>query len=212
MFVSYLRRVLCKPRQKTFYKVYKYFFSCEKRWKCRQMEMLTTEWPPRSDSPVREAKTGISSVSPAYRGIKMEWLWSERPLTDRSKNEYPAKPRGGVRGLQMTGAVIRFQLSHAKTTNEIQICFSITSHTKTKNEIQTSIQSDAKTKNEIHIRLSKWWEHEKRNFYPFFKVMKERRTKSKIQICFSMSCKNEKRKMEMEFECHFPMPLKNGWH
>ena len=35
-FVSYLRRVLCKPRQKTFYKVYKYFFSCEKRWKCRQ--------------------------------------------------------------------------------------------------------------------------------------------------------------------------------
>ena len=39
---------------------------------------------PQSDcpaySPVREAKTGIPSVSPAYRGIKMEWLWSERPL------------------------------------------------------------------------------------------------------------------------------------
>ena len=28
---DHLRRVLCKPRQKTLYKAYMYFFSCEKR-------------------------------------------------------------------------------------------------------------------------------------------------------------------------------------
>ena len=51
---------------------------------------------PQSDcpaySPVREAKTGISSVSPAYRGIKMGWLWGERPLIT------PAIPLGGGGG------------------------------------------------------------------------------------------------------------------
>ena len=37
--------------------------------------------------------------------------------------------------LRKLTAVIRF-LRHAKTTNKIEICFSITNHTKTKNEIQ----------------------------------------------------------------------------
>ena len=41
-------------------------------------------------------------------------------------------------------------------------------------------QSDAKTKNEI--RSSK----------PFFKVRRKPKTRSKIQICFSMPCENEK--------------------
>ena len=159
------------------------------------METLTTEWLPRSDSPVREAKTGISSVSPAYRGIKMEWLcW---PLTDgRSKNEYPAKPRGGVRGLQMTGAEIRFQLSHAKTTNEIQICFSITSHTKTK--FKSVFQSNAKTRNEIHIRFSKWYENEKRN--------------TKFKSVFQSLGENEKQKAKFKsvFQCHAKTKNRNG--
>ena len=53
-------------------------------------------------------------------------------------------------------------------------------------------QSDAKTKNE------KW------NSCPFFKVMRKRKTKSKIQICFSMSCENEKWKWHLNsiFPCH----------
>ena len=78
-------------------------------------------------------------------------------------------PRSTLRGCpgtsnDWTGAVIRFS-SHGKMTNEIQIYFSITSHTKTKNEIQ--------------IRFSKWCENEKRNSNPFFKVMRERKTKFK---------------------------------
>ena len=66
-------------------------------------------------------------------------------------------------------------------------------------------------KNEIQIRFSKWCESEKRKLKfasvfqseaktkketgssnPFFKVKRKGKTKSKIQICFSMSCENEK--------------------
>ena len=41
-------------------------------------------------------------------------------------------------------------------------------------------------------------------YYPFFKVMRKRKTKSKIQICFSMSCENEKWKWHLNsiFPCH----------
>ena len=41
-------------------------------------------------------------------------------------------------------------------------------------------------------------------YYPFFKVMRKRKTKSKIQICFSMSCENEKCKWHLNsiFPCH----------
>ena len=166
---------------------------------------------PQSDcpaySPVREAKTGIPSVSPAYRGIKMEWLWSERPLI------IPVIPLG--RGGGAVGGGFKwlvyestFQI-HAKMTNETPICFSIT--------------SNAKTKNEIQIRFSKWCENEKRKLKfisvfqseaktkkeirssnPFFKVKRKRKTKSKIQICFSMSCENEKCKWHLNalFPCH----------
>ena len=53
-------------------------------------------------------------------------------------------------------------------------------------------QSDPKAKNEI--RSSK----------PFFKVRRKRKTKSKIQICFSMSCENEKWIWHLNsfFPCH----------
>ena len=105
--------------------------------------------------------------------------------------------------IDWTGAEIRLS-SHAKTTNEIQICFSITSHTKTKfqsvfqsdakreTKFQSIFQSDAKTKNEI------------RSSNPFFKVRRKRETKSKIQICFAKSCKNEKWTWNLNsiFPCH----------
>ena len=64
---------------------------------------------------------------------------------------------------------------------------------KTKNEKQNSYPFfDAKTKNEI------------RSAKPFFKVRRKRKTKSKIQICFSMSCENEKWKWHLNslFSCH----------
>ena len=57
-------------------------------------------------------------------------------------------------------------LSHGKLTNEIQICF------------------------------SKWWENEKRNSNPFFKVKRKRKTKNEIHIRFSKWCENEKRKLK----------------
>ena len=43
-------------------------------------------------SPVREVKTMISSVSPAFWGAKMECLLSERPRIS------PVIPEGGVGG------------------------------------------------------------------------------------------------------------------
>ena len=52
--------------------------------------------------------------------------------------------------------------------------------------------------------------NKKQSSNPFFKVGQKRKSISKIQICFSMSCENKK--MEMELEFHFPMPSKNSWH
>ena len=123
----------------------------------------------------------------------MKW---KAPHWPRPKNEYPAKPRGGVRGLQMTGAVIRFQLSHAKTTNEIQICFSITSHTKTKNEIQ--------------ILYPKWCENEKRNSYPFVKVMRKRKTKFLPVFQSDERTKNKKQNSNLFFNVMQKRKTKNG--
>ena len=73
---------------------------------------------------------------------------------------------------------------------------------------EKGIQSDAKTK------------HEKRNSNPFFKVMRKRKTKTEIQIPFSKCGENEiqirfsmsqvdkKRKIEMGMEFHFTGPKK----
>ena len=138
---------------------------------------------PQSDcpaySPVREAKTGISSVSPAYRGIKMEWLWSERPLIIPV---IPLGRRGGVSNDWCINPLFKFM------TNETPICFSIT--------------SNAKTKNEIQIRFSKWCENEKRKLKFISVFQSEAKTKNKI--CFSMSCENKKCKWHLNsiFPCH----------
>ena len=106
-----------------------------------------------------------------------------------------------------------FYRSCAITTNEIQIrllkwCENEKRNSnpfikvmwKRKTKFKFVFQSDTKTKNE------------KRSSNAFFNVRRKRKTNSKIQICFLMSCENEKRKMEVEFEFHFPMPSKNGWH
>ena len=106
-----------------------------------------------------------------------------------------------------------FYRSRAITKNEIQIrllkwCENEKRNSnpffkvmwKRKTKFISVFQSDTKTKNE------------KRSSNAFFNVRRKRKTNSKIQICFLMSCENEKRKMEVEFEFHFPMPSKNGWH
>ena len=81
-----------------------------------------------------------------------------------------------------------FYRSRAITTNEIQICFS----------------NNKPYKNEIQIRFSKWCENEKRNSYPFFKVMRKRKTKTEVQMRFSKLGENEKRKAKFKsvFQCH----------
>ena len=121
--------------------------------------------------------------------------------------------------IDWTGAEIGLS-SHAKTTNEIETCFSITSHTKTKfqsvfqsdakreTKFQSIFQSNAKTKNEIHIcfvfQSDAKTKNEIRSSNPFFKVRRKRKTKSKIQICFAKSCENEKWTWNLNsiFPCH----------
>ena len=108
-FVSYLRRVVCKPRQKTHTK-HTYISSAARSDKnvCITTRHENGNAYHRVNalaySPVREA-TGIPSVSPAYRGIKMEWLWSERPLI------IPVIPLRGGGEFQMTGVLIHFSNS-----------------------------------------------------------------------------------------------------
>ena len=110
-----------------------------------------------------------------------------------------------------TGAVIRFS-SHAKMTNEIQICFSKWCENekrnsnpffkvmrKRKTKFISVFQSDAKTKNE------NW------NWYPFFKVMRKRKTKYEVQNHFSKLGENEKQKAKFKsvYQCH--AKTKNGY-
>ena len=78
-----------------------------------------------------------------------------------------------------------------------------------------------KNKNWTYIFIASCSENENWNWYPFFKVIRKRKTKyevqnrfsklgrkwktkSKIQICFSMSCENEKWKWHLNslFPCH----------
>ena len=82
--------------------------------------------------------------------------------------------------IDWTGAEIRLS-SHAKTTNEIQICFSITSHTKTK-----------------FISVL------------FFKVMRKRKTKYEVQIRFSKLGENGKRKVKFKSVFQSQAKTKNG--
>ena len=61
-------------------------------------------------------------------------------------------------------------------------------------------------------RNSKWWENEKRNSYPFFKVMWKRKTKTEIDIRFSKLGENEKQKAKFKsvFQCHAKTKNGNG--
>ena len=116
-------------------------------------------------------------------------------------------------------------------TNEIQICFSkwwenekqntkfktiCQSQAKTKNKKQNSnlrkrktkfisfFQNDAKTKFISVFQSDAKTKKEIRSSKPFFKVKRKRKTKSKIQTCFSMSCENEKCWWHLNsiFSCH----------
>ena len=89
-----------------------------------------------------------------------------------------------------------FYRSRAITTNEIQICFS----------------NNKPYKNEIQIRFSKWCENEKRNSYPFFKVMRKRKTKTEVQMRFSKlgETKNEKQNSNLFFNVMRKRKTKKG--
>ena len=214
-FVSYLSLVLCKQRQKTLYKTYMYFFSCEKRQKRMQNYCALRKWKrlPQSDcpaySPVREAKTGISSVSPAYRGIKMGWLWGERPLIT------PVIPVGGGGGMefQMTGVLIHFSNSCKKLQSVFQWEW-VDDNKQCKYEKRnwnpfSKVMRKRNTKNEIQIRFLKSWENEKQKLKFKSPFQSAAKTKSENQIRFSMSQVDKKRKIEMGMEFHFTRPKKN---
>ena len=105
-FVSYLRRVLCKPPQKTLYKAIHVFLQ------------------------LREA---IKMYAKLLRGAKMEALtttlttgWLPRLFPKWKAPHYLGHPLRGGGG---EGGI-------AKTTNETPIFFSITSNAKMKKEIQ----------------------------------------------------------------------------
>ena len=87
--------------------------------------------------------------------------------------------------------VFRFCISLKKNDKHNSNLFFNNKHS-TKTKFKSVFQSDAKTK------IEKW------NSNPFFKVKRKRKTESKIQICFSMSCGNEKCKWHLNsiFPCH----------
>ena len=87
--------------------------------------------------------------------------------------------------------------------------------------------SHAKMINEIQICFSKWWENEKRNSNPFFKVMRKRKTKFISVFQSDAKTKNEnwnwypffkvmrKRKTKSKIQICFSMPCENEkwiWH
>ena len=136
---------------------------------------------PQSDcpaySPVREAKTGIPSVSPAYRGIKMEWWWSERPLGE------------GGGEFQMTGVLIHFSNSCKIDKPNSNLFFN---NKQCKNEKRNSnpffkVMQKRKTKTEIHTRFSKWSENEKQKakFKSVFQCHAKTKNVNGIWIPFS---------------------------
>ena len=137
-------------------------------------------------SPVREAKTGISSVFPAYLGIKMEWLWNEGPLIT------PVIPENGV--------LISFSNSCKNDKRNSNLFFN---NKPCKNEKRNSfpffkVMRSQKTKNEIRIRFSKWCENEKRN------------TKFKSVFQSLGEIEKQKAKFKSVFQCHTKTKNVNG--
>ena len=62
------------------------------------------------------------------------------------------------------------------------------------NDWTGAVTRHAKMKNEIQICFSKWWENETRNSYPFFKVMRKRKTKTEIDVRFLKVMRKRKTK------------------
>ena len=121
---------------------------------------------PQSDcpaySPVREAKTGISSVSPAYQAIKMGWLWTERPLRD-----YPGHPlRLGGGEFQITGVHVLIHFSNSckndKWNSNLFVNNRQCKYEKRNSNPFLKVMRKRKTKTEIQIPFSKCGENEKR--------------------------------------------------
>ena len=81
---------------------------------------------------------------------------------------------------------------------------------KRKTKFKSVFQSDAKTRREKwnsypFFKSEAKTKKEIRSSNPFFKVKRKRKTTGKIQICFSMSCENEKCKWHLNlfiFPCH----------
>ena len=79
-----------------------------------------------------------------------------------------------------------------------------------KTKLKSVFQSDAKTKHEKRNSnpFLKWWENEKQKPKLKSPFQSAAKTKHTIQIRFSMSQVDEKRKIEMEMEFHFTRPKK----
>ena len=162
-------------------------------------------------------KKGVPCVCNTYhwegRGVYYS-LWARREKNSLNfsyiKSECPSQPRGGGRGFKWLDWCSDPLLKPCKNDKRnSDLFFKVMRKRETK--FKSVFQSNAKTKNEIHIRFSKWCENEKRKLKlisvfqsdakakyeirsskPFFKVRRKRKAKSKIQICLSMSCENEK--------------------
>ena len=127
----------------------------------------------------------------------ISWEWGSSPLTlapGRRKFSCFSLRKKWIPRSTPDWCSNPFFKSRAITTNEIQIYFS----------------NNKPHKNEIQIRFSKWCENEKRNPYPFFKVMRKRKTKNEVQMRFSKLGENEKQKAKFRsvFQCH--AKRKNG--
>ena len=144
---------------------------------------------PQSDcpaySPVREAKTGISSVSPAYQGIKMGWLWTERPLHD-----YPGHPLrwGGGGEFQITGVHVLIHFSNSCKNDKWNSNLFVNNR---------QCKCEKRDSNPFLKVMRK--RNKNRNSNPLFKVRRKRKTKNEIQIRFSVSQVDKKRKIEREW-------------
>ena len=142
------------------------------------MEMLTTEWLPRSDSPVREAKTGISSVSPAYRGIKMEWLWSERPLTDPGQKMNTPLNREGTSNDWCRNPISIKSRKNDKRNSDLFFNNKPYKNEKRNSNPLSKVMRKRKTKFLSVFQSDERTKNKKQNSNLFFNVMQKRKTKN----------------------------------
>ena len=134
---------------------------------------------------------GIPNVSPAYRGIKMEWLWSER-----------------------TGVLIHFSNSCKNDKRNSNLFFNNKQYKNEKRNSNPFFKSDAKTKNEnwnsypffkVKRKRKKKYEVQIR----FSKLSENEKQKAKFKSVFQCHAKT---KNVNGIWIPFSMPSKNGWH